>query len=591
LYKWFECEIQNKRVQKIKYNINDIGYKRFSIGFNIVEANINRDKILIDADRIISGYYQIYDYELYKADKVNWSIDPISNFKCKNNIYHGFISANKLIMNNIDIKNYWEQSNQHWLVTLGQAYILSGKEKYANKILEMILDWSYNNKLGCSINWKCTMDVSIRVCNWIAALSCIEDSSNFKKYSTRIYTELYKHMIYISKNLENKSKYTNNHYISNLIGLIWSSVYLTNVSHHSSQLSTILDFAFEELSKQCNMQILDDGMSYEMSTYYHLFVTEMIVHTILMLDSNNIEYPIILKKYANKMIHVCLLLTENINKIPVIGDQDGSRLFHINGCFNIDRNDFSYIINLSRNAHWYHKIDNHNLYNSGVFILKNKNQVCYIKCGQIGTGGKGTHDHNDHLSFVYYKDGNPIIIDPGTGCYTNNRKLRNIMRSTRMHNTLYLNNIEQNIINESQPFNLCSNNKSECEFITKNEFIGLFRYPPEIGVMHRRKIVLNGDILEITDEVKCSKDNFNLNKLNPVLQLIFPFELGSMDFDNSKIVINSEKRRYLIDITPYSHPEVEPCKVSPSYGIFTEGYKLIIPIKYNVIKICISTLY
>jgi hypothetical protein len=50
----------------------------------------------------------------------------------------------------------------------------------------------------------------------------------------------------------------------------------------------------------------------------------------------------------------------------------------------------------------------------------------------------GGHAHADALSLTFTVRGLPLLIDPGTGCYTSDPVLRDRMRSTALHNTLEL---------------------------------------------------------------------------------------------------------------------------------------------------------
>ena len=81
----------------------------------------------------------------------------------------------------------------------------------------------------------------------------------------------------------------------------------------------------------------------------------------------------------------------------------------------------------------------------GLYIYKTKNYFSTIRCGSIGQNGKGGHSHNDQLSITLNYGGIDFIVDAGTYIYTPLPNLRNLFRSTQMHNTLLLTNKEQNI--------------------------------------------------------------------------------------------------------------------------------------------------
>ena len=114
-----------------------------------------------------------------------------------------------------------------------------------------------------------------------------------------------------------------------------------------------------------------------------------------------------------------------------------------------------------------------------------------IKCGDLGTGGKGTHSHNDSLSFELIAGGIPYIVDPGTYSYSRDPYLRNHFRSNKYHNTVSINELEQNSFISGDPFTLIKQSNSKLLSLEKynNEimFEGECRYLNE-NVNHIRKI-------------------------------------------------------------------------------------------------------
>jgi len=69
-----------------------------------------------------------------------------------------------------------------------------------------------------------------------------------------------------------------------------------------------------------------------------------------------------------------------------------------------------------------------------------------------GGGWLPTHAHNDLLSIVLDLDGEPLLIDPGTGGYALDRQLRHRLRSTSAHSTLQLADREQSPIDPRKTF-------------------------------------------------------------------------------------------------------------------------------------------
>jgi hypothetical protein len=81
---------------------------------------------------------------------------------------------------------------------------------------------------------------------------------------------------------------------------------------------------------------------------------------------------------------------------------------------------------------------------AGFAVSRNAGSYLLVTNGRVGTNGFGNHKHNDLLSFEYHVDGVPLIVDPGSYLYTSDPDARNLFRSTRSHNTLQLDGVEQN---------------------------------------------------------------------------------------------------------------------------------------------------
>src|SRR5262249_20093584 len=81
---------------------------------------------------------------------------------------------------------------------------------------------------------------------------------------------------------------------------------------------------------------------------------------------------------------------------------------------------------------------------AGVFVARTADAYLLITNGRVGTNGFGNHKHNDLLAFEYHDGFQPLLVDPGSYVYTSNPDARNAFRSTRAHNTLRIDDVEQN---------------------------------------------------------------------------------------------------------------------------------------------------
>jgi hypothetical protein len=80
---------------------------------------------------------------------------------------------------------------------------------------------------------------------------------------------------------------------------------------------------------------------------------------------------------------------------------------------------------------------------AGFYVMRSERLYLLAACQPIGVNRNGPHKHNDWLSFELCVDDQPVIIDPGTYCYTGNMVQRRLFRSTAYHNTVVVDGQEQ----------------------------------------------------------------------------------------------------------------------------------------------------
>ena len=104
--------------------------------------------------------------------------------------------------NNSDLKLPWELSRGHYLVWLAEAWQFTGNRNYLLKLVSLIEDWIESNPYPYGINWTCSMEVAVRMINWIAAFEIFADSETVTiEFAKKFYGMVYQHAVYIDENL------------------------------------------------------------------------------------------------------------------------------------------------------------------------------------------------------------------------------------------------------------------------------------------------------------------------------------------------------------------------------------------------------
>ena len=487
-----------------------------------------------DADEICNHIFDLLGSgKVNLGKKIDWHRDFKSSHRWNPRTYCEEIKYG--YKPGVDVKVPWELSRFQHLTTLGEAYWLTKKEKYAYEFVDQITDWIEHNPPKFGVNWACTMDVAIRVCNWLLVWEFFKNSPLISdEFIIKFFKSLLQHGRHIKSNLEWSETLTSNHYLSDIVGLVYLGVLIPEFKESKNWKN----FAIEELKKEMKKQVYPDGVDFEASTCYHRLVLELFFYATFLVIINDKNFKednfmevgneIFGEKYLQrlyKMFEFVLYALKPNGRMPQIGDNDGGRL-HVFTKREIL--DLRYLLTLGaiffkepkfkinefgfcEEALWVfgekgYKIwqdleencpantDSRAFPDAGWYIMRNDRDYMIISCGPNGQNGNGGHCHNDKLSFELCIDGEDIIVDPGTYVYTPEPEWRNKFRSTTYHNTVVVDKKEQNEFNRKSLFEVKNDAEVKClKWETGNEidiFVGehygykRFSQP----VIHKREI-------------------------------------------------------------------------------------------------------
>lgn len=555
-------------------------------------------QIIEEADKICSHHFNLLGSgDVYLGKEILWNKDFKSGFVWENAFYKDIKIID--LNNNADVKVPWELSRFQHLFTLGKAYWITDNNKYVQEFVSEIEDWIKKNPVEMSVNWTCTMDVGIRAVNWIASYAFFRDSKIInKEFWKMFHRSLYLHGKFIMNNLENRDKHTGNHYLSNLVGLVWIGIYFQDLKGHYLKKQSVnwLKFALKELEKEMFIQNNLDGTNYEASTSYHRLVTELFLITTILCGKNKINFS---KSYMERLEKMCTFI-ENITKpnglSPIIGDADDGRLLILSNYGNWVKNDFRHFLGIAgqlfnrndfryfgqaynEDTLWIYKklpaniqqpkpLQSSSYPDGGYYILRNERVYCCIRCGELSFRGQGTHSHNDQLSFELNVDGEDFIIDPGSYVYTADYKARNAFRSTKMHNTVQIEGYEQNDFEEKNLFYMKEQTFALCEQFDICHFTGVHSgFESENEVRHRRKMKLSNNDLIIKDYIfrAANVNKFFYLHLAPNVKVVA---------QNNKYILLEKNKTYIKASFSETEFLCEPTLISDSYGLIVKSISL-----------------
>ena len=357
-----------------------------------------------------------------------------------------------------DIKVPWELSRFQHVAVLGAAYQETKNPLYSKAFIRQVTHWIDENPYLLGPNWVCPMDVGIRALNWIWGIHYFKDVQEVSQESwEKIVTSLYNHMIYLENNWE-IGAVTSNHYLSDLIGYF----YLTWFFSDMQKIKKRHKWCYNELLKEFEKQVFDEGTDYEGSTKYHQLVTEIFYNFYMLCQESGFAVPEYFVKKFKKMFTFLDWCSVNDDYIIKIGDDDSGKI--VDGIS-------SDLIQTMKEESSEQEIHYNNF---GLSIIKTKKWHVSLRHHVYQKNQPSGHFHNDAGSVTVAVNGVPVIVDSGSYVYTPSAVWRNEFRSVKNHNTFFIKDKEPTEFSDESLFMLEQPEKTQSKlFVSKHSLYGV----------------------------------------------------------------------------------------------------------------------
>jgi uncharacterized heparinase superfamily protein len=432
------------------------------------------------ADEIRAGRYPFLGYgTVALGTRPRWNRDFISGVEwpevrgeCRDFIrYDGS-----------DIKVPYELSRLQFLPVLAKAHLLTGDDSYRRAAKNLLSHWIESNSAPVGVNWAIAMEAALRgmsICFLLNLLSPFRRDD--QPWLATVTRSLAQHLLYIEANIEFSHLLASNHYLSDIVGLYCLSMFLDGKGMAARRREYR-----KRIETEMARQVYEDGGDYEASTGYQVLVTQLFTTAFLLMRcESSVPVPQAFVKRLRTMFQFLDTLASPSGELPQVGDCDDGRSellldelqqmthlpiaernsLRVSRLLGIGQRLFRVGTGPGDDAAWYGlTAPAHAPYseaqltpgsaspvkvlpNSGIGVLKQRSAELLFFAIPNGIFGKGSHTHNDKLSFVLRVSGKEVLCDSGTACYTKDIATRNRFRSTAAHNTLTVDGTEQNRIN------------------------------------------------------------------------------------------------------------------------------------------------
>lgn len=217
-----------------------------------------------------------------RYEPVDWHLDFKSGYRWSETLWYRDLPVPPA--GGADVKVPWELARMQHLPILALAYGyasgaregLKDRSIYAMEFRNQVLDFIATNPPRFGVNWYYAMDVGIRAANWLVAYDLFRAyGAEFDPdFDAAFRRSIYEHGRHIVGNLEWHPELRTNHYLANVVGLLFIAAYLARTRETDAWLA----FSVQELIEEVKNQFYPEGANFEASTCYHRFSAEMVTY-------------------------------------------------------------------------------------------------------------------------------------------------------------------------------------------------------------------------------------------------------------------------------------------------------------------------
>ena len=378
-----------------------------------------------------------------------------------------------------DHKIIWELNRHQHFLALGRAWWLTGHPPARATFVRHLAGWMEANPPLVGINWASMLELALRSLSWIWALEFFVEPAGRDDRHDRPTIDAHPWLVDLLLGLDrqlqlveqNLSTYfsPNTHLLGEALALYVAGRTLPELRRAPARAALGRRVLIEEMSRQIGL----DGGHVERSFHYHRYTLDfyLLALAVARLTGDDTR-PF--AEAARRLARFARTVADDRGHLARIGDDDGGQLFPICGRDSADASDSlalaAWLLGdpslavgpAPEEAVWMSgggaaiaeagrsgagrtpvAMPSTTLGDSGYTVCRTgRGDHLVLDTGPHGYLNGG-HAHADALSMTLTVAGRPLLVDPGTACYTIDPARRDRFRSTRLHNTLVLDGREQ----------------------------------------------------------------------------------------------------------------------------------------------------
>ena len=492
------------------------------------------------AERIAAGRIDVFALRGHElGSPPRWNRDPKTGIEAPSGVGLLIDYRNPALVG--DIKYLWEPNRHLHLVTLAQAYALTGEPRYFETLRAHLESWFAACPCGEGVNWASALEPALRLINWSIAWQilggarapCFADAAG-AEFRHRWLESVHQHAQFVRTHFSLYSS-ANNHLIGEAAGVFVAAL----TWPYWPETVDWRDEAGEILEREALLQNAEDGVNREQAASYQQFELDLLLLALLAGRAHGVLFSAAYDARLETMLAFLAAIMDVGGNVPMIGDSDDGCVVRLapgpgacryrsllaTGAVLFRRGDFKAKAGpMDDKTRWLlgegaeavydalpeaHPAPRREFPQGGYWVMgtefESEREIrLVVDAGPLGYQAIAAHGHADALAFTLSVGGLEFLVDPGTYAYHAQPGWRRYFRGTSAHNTVRVDGEDQS--RQGGAFLWLEKARAGCRLYSssaaRDEFEGWQDGYLRLDdpVLHRRRIILDKRARLITIE-------------------------------------------------------------------------------------------
>ena len=406
-------------------------------------GNDGKAALVKEADKIVGGKFRMFGGELAPIQLTfNEPLHHWTDYETGK----ASIPYSQFLVN--DIKFVWEPARFGWAFTLGRAYHITQDEKYAEAFWKYFEQFTDGNPPTLGPHWMNGQEVAVRLMSFVWASIVFQTASaSAAERRERLVQSIAHHAARIPPTLIYARSQNNNHLVTESAALYTAGVALDQPRWR--------ELGGSWLNHALRTQISSYGEYIQHSTNYHRLMLQTALWVDMILRECHQRWPSLTLEALIRASHWMFSMIDPASgQTPNLGANDGALIFPLS---QTPFNDFRPTVQAAARAFlrtglpagawdelslWLGLPASEHITDSDAYMmdqLRGQKSWAYLRASRF----KSRLSHMDQLHFDLWWRGLNIAQDAGTYLYNGELPWDNPLVSTRVHNTITIDDRDQ----------------------------------------------------------------------------------------------------------------------------------------------------